>query len=60
MKFEMEHEIVHGGLGELRQEGMKMKNAARSGVSNLKGNKIKDDSKAPQKKASNKLLQLRE
>ena len=43
------------GLGELRQEGMKMESAARSGASNLKGNKnkIKDDSKAPEKKTSN-------
>ena len=41
------------GLGELRHEAMKMESAARSGVSNLKGNKTKDDSKAPQKKAGN-------
>ena len=55
------------GLGELREEGMKMESAARSGsqmsnessinkvvkYSNLKGNKLKDDSKVPKKNASN-------
>ena len=40
-------------LGELRQEGMNMESTAMSGASNLKGRKLKDDSKAPKKKASN-------
>ena len=54
------------GLGELRQEGMKMESTARSGAhmsnessinkveknSKLKGNKLKDDSKVPKKKTS--------